>query len=508
MADMERGFVTIFRHPRPFFGWTLLIGMGVLTVWCGVGFLLMWAGASELLRHAAVTAGFDKPTHGRMAAAGAVALGMALTIAVAAVIGVGTITGPELASGQAVLAAVVAVLVIGAVLAPIAFLPIAILVESGTKRSAFGRAIDAASSDRLVMLAPLASLIAALVFLPIPSVAGSLGFALNGDHGFQMIVVAGLAVWLFGVPWSAATLTQRYAALRGSEREASGVGEAARPVIGAVAIGAFAVLAALLAQLTSPDPVRVGRPAPGALVMGKTVVLRPGDGTVRPPATDVGVGLSAYDAEWLVVDSPRGESWHRLGQPLPHDCEVGRLRAGGIAMMCGDGDEARYVQLDAFGVPAPPPPLQRITVGAASGVAMLLALALVGLALVVLGRFSRSVRLLAARPFLYRGSFAGEASMFTSDDGAHRLRVPRRQLEDVDAESHEGAAVLVSPRGLPSIGLRSAEVPCPAGALLVVGSLETAIATRTARARSLGFRFAAAALVPLVVAAVALAMRC
>ena len=89
------------------------------------------------------------------------------------------------------------------------------------------------------------------------------------------------------------------------------------------------------------------------------------------------------------------------------------------------------------------------------------------------------------------------------------MRVPREQLDRTfdGFIGNREPAVLVSPEGLPPIGLRTAETACPPRALLVIGTLEDAIAKHVTRARRLGFRVGVASLALLVVAAIALIAR-
>lgn len=470
------------REPVGFVGATLAIGLGVATLWCGLGLILVWVGSSGLLAHAARGAGCDvrrMPFYG-----GFVAVVLATLLASAGVLGT-FLAESELGIGATALA----VAVLGAALAPLAFAPIASVCGTRGSVAPLVRATDLAGGDRLAVLAPLCALIAVSLVIPIPLVLRGFGAFLQAltpmrSTSALLDLAAGAAafvVWVLAVPASAAALTLRYLRLEQRNDAPTRLSQALAPVLGAVAIGLVALGGGVATAAVTPTPLRA-------------------TWLENPPHGAEAQKFSAASNDPRIVG-------HAMTLRRFYCVEQGD--GGRIATFCESTVDDVWLALGRDDVPIPGPLHHRVAVrlGVVSVGASALALLIVALALLWLGRIGASLRLLARPPFTLSGVLwvSDGALAFESSDGSHRASVPSsRVLAPPGWVPTDGErAVVLSETPIEPMFLRTAGAALPIGALLVIGTRESALGTAIARARRIGFRLAALALAALVCASAA-----
>jgi hypothetical protein len=478
----------------------LVVGVGVIGMLCvGLGFFFLWIGSRELLVMSARVSGAPERTAGWLA--GFYAVVLAHLLAGGALLGMGVVERTEINGLLLVPTSVIITAVVGAALAPLAYAPIASACGARGWIEPITRAVDIAGRDRLVTLAPLCASMGVFLLLPIFLVARGAFGLLNGDTEWTVVGALALAVWLAAVPASAAVLTVRYRRLERSGDAPTKLRRALAPILGAFAIGGAALAVSLAVAAATPleaqpawalsIPAGSGHAIELAQWLESPMERAPARAQVHDGTLYMNVPSDLH--HWRVPYTRVGV---RVGRGAR--CTVYPGTAGDAVVEClSPTDGAVRVSIDPEGriLGARVPVRIVARVGAAPITGLAVAVLVLAIALAWLGRVGASLRLLARPPFALEGTLRSEPTsderpVFFSADGQVQVRVPPRCIDAAPGRSlaESEPAVLLAPVSVAAMTYRTAASSWPAGALLVVGPREGALARRIARARRIGFR--------------------
>lgn len=503
MRAPETAWQLIRREPGPFLGWSLVIAVGVATTWCGVGFIPLFLGATRLLAHASKMAGFPEPQGAPRLAAGFVAglMGCAVGACAFAVAWLS-----REVPGHGLLHFAVGAAVGGVLLTPFVHLPV-VLVTGRASR------FELTNRERLGRLAIWCAVGAVALTIPFATSISACASWRWSEPWDGIAFAASVALWFVAAPWIVAASAIRVRELDKRDGQARALGDAVRPLLALGGLMAIVLAFSLAMQAARPVFVRDG--APDSISHTSELIYaehgpQTDDVYISGPRLDA-IASVQLEAGRTEIRSGLRDEWMRtypLRERLDGEyCSIDRRIQGGFALWCGDGDESEHVLLDARGVPQPPPLAERLSLGGLGATMIGGAALLFGLAwLQVFGR-ARHLRQLERARFVYQGT-VDEELVFTSADGAHRLHVPPAGLDaTAPVVGAEVPAVLMSPEGLSAVGLRTAEVPCPPGTILLLDGIDEAKIRHLTRARTLGFRLALASFVATVAATLAIIAR-
>lgn len=478
---------------------TIILGIGVVTTGCFVGFLVLWLGSRVLLHRSAQVAGAAAPSSSWIA--GFYAVVLACLLALGAGFGAALITA-SWESAPVLVVGVLVTAVVGAALAPLAYVPIASACGARGWIEPITVAIDVAGRDRMRTLAPLCALIGVALLIPIPLVAAGVLGIVTHEPKFVAVGSLALVVWLVAVPASAAALTVRYLRLEEAEDAPTALRHALAPILGAFGIGATALVVSLVPAIASP---LLGQPA-------YAVPLPPGEGEIvnlgYPDQRLAWTDTTAFGSSGLLfVTEPTGRRSIRVG--VDAECHAFPREGGGAVARCVSAERGEVrvvVARDGTVRSAAVPVRLAARVGPVALSAIGVALLTLALALLWLGRVGRALRLLARPPFSLDGAVHARAhpdedALFRAAENDVHLRVSARQIEappDHSAGDVE-PAVLLSPVPIGGATYRTTAA-LPAGAMLILGSREAALAARIARTRTIAFRVGLVGLLSLLTA--------